>query len=80
MSERLEGRAAVFTDARPLLFSIAYRLMGSVVDAEDLVEETYLRWRASWPTSPSTRSAIRTSRGSFPGCRRAEARAAVIMR
>ncbi|HYP15817.1 MAG TPA: RNA polymerase sigma factor SigJ, partial [Opitutus sp.] len=35
----------VFQDHRPLLFSIAYRMLGSVADAEDMVQETFLRWR-----------------------------------
>ncbi|HZD99477.1 MAG TPA: RNA polymerase sigma-70 factor [Micromonosporaceae bacterium] len=34
----------VFTDNRPLLFSVAYRLTGSVADAEDVVQDAWLRW------------------------------------
>lgn len=41
----IEARAAVFTSVRPQLFSIAYRMLGSVVDAEDLIQEAYLRWQ-----------------------------------
>ena len=32
-----------FSQHRPLLFSIAYRMTGSVSDAEDIVQETFLR-------------------------------------
>jgi RNA polymerase sigma-70 factor, ECF subfamily len=35
--------SGVFDPHRPLLFSIAYRMLGSVMDAEDVVQEAYLR-------------------------------------
>ena len=34
-----------FERLRPLLFAIAYRMLASVSDAEDVLQETYLRWR-----------------------------------
>lgn len=35
----------IFEELRPVLFGIAYRMVGTVVDAEDMVQDTYLRWR-----------------------------------
>jgi RNA polymerase sigma-70 factor (ECF subfamily) len=35
--------AAAFEEQRPLLFSIAYRMLGSVAEAEDVVQEAWLR-------------------------------------
>lgn len=41
-----EFAADEFTAHRPLLFSIAYEILGSVADAEDVLQDSYLRWRA----------------------------------
>jgi RNA polymerase sigma-70 factor (ECF subfamily) len=35
----------VFAEYRSYLFSLAYRMLGSVMDAEDLLQETFLRWQ-----------------------------------
>ncbi|UFS59436.1 RNA polymerase sigma-70 factor [Subtercola endophyticus] len=37
----------VFSAARPRLFGIAYRMLGSVSEAEDIVQESWLRWQAT---------------------------------
>jgi RNA polymerase sigma-70 factor (ECF subfamily) len=42
--EESADRAALFEGYRARLFGIAYRMLGSVDDANDLVQETYLRW------------------------------------
>ncbi|MEV8439697.1 RNA polymerase sigma-70 factor [Actinosynnema sp. NPDC051121] len=50
-------RAEEFERLRPLLFSIAYRILGSVAEAEDAVQETWLRHDAS-PTTPASTKAF----------------------
>ncbi|GII57936.1 DNA-directed RNA polymerase sigma-70 factor [Planotetraspora thailandica] len=51
------SRAEEFEELRPLLFSIAYRILGSVSEAEDAVQEAWLRWDAS-PTQPASAKAF----------------------
>lgn len=47
---------AVFEEHRPLLTGVAYRMLGRVADAEDVVQEAWLRW------SSATRESVREPR------------------
>ena len=59
---------AVFEASRRRLLSIAYRMLGSMAEAEDVVQDTWLRWHAAapdtlqapvaWLTTVATRLAI----------------------
>jgi len=39
-----EDAAATFEPLRPKLMRVAYRMLGSVADAEDMVQEAFIRW------------------------------------
>ncbi|ETA05124.1 RNA polymerase sigma24 factor [Gordonia alkanivorans CGMCC 6845] len=43
MSEN-DRRAARFAELRPLLFTVAYEMVGTAADAEDVLQDSYLRW------------------------------------
>ncbi|MFJ2737704.1 MULTISPECIES: RNA polymerase sigma-70 factor [unclassified Streptomyces] len=47
----------VFEEHRPVLMEVAYRMLGRVADAEDVLQEAWLRWSAA------DRSAVREPRG-----------------
>jgi RNA polymerase sigma-70 factor (ECF subfamily) len=47
VTEVSTDRLAQFTEARPLLFGLAYRMLGMRADAEDVVQEAFLRWQAA---------------------------------
>jgi RNA polymerase sigma-70 factor (ECF subfamily) len=39
-----DGHAERFTHLRPLLFTIAYEILGSATESDDVLQESYLRW------------------------------------
>jgi RNA polymerase sigma-70 factor (ECF subfamily) len=43
-SDHLDQATAIFTAERPRLVGLAYRLLGSVADADDIVQEAWIRW------------------------------------
>lgn len=65
----------IFEQARPRLLGVAYRILGSRAEAEDAVQDTFLRWRETdiatvkspnaWLTTACTRRAIDMLRASY---------------
>ncbi|MGW1344320.1 sigma-70 family RNA polymerase sigma factor [Kribbella sp. NPDC002412] len=44
-AQTLDQAASVFVVVRPRLFGIAYRIVGNAPEAEDVVQEVWLRWQ-----------------------------------
>ncbi|MFU8947576.1 RNA polymerase sigma-70 factor [Mycetocola zhadangensis] len=47
MTTDLQDALSVFATVRPRLFGIAYRMLGSAHEAEDIVQEAWLRWQGT---------------------------------
>jgi RNA polymerase sigma-70 factor (ECF subfamily) len=68
MSDLATELTAEFSAQRPRLLGVAYRMLGSIGEAEDVVQEVWLRWQraerldvvnpAAWLTTATTRAAI----------------------
>lgn len=67
--------AEIFERARPRLLGLAYRILGSRAEAEDAVQDTYLRWQetdirristpGAWLTAACTRRSIDMLRAAY---------------
>ncbi|MCR9141229.1 MAG: RNA polymerase sigma factor SigJ [bacterium] len=53
-----ETHLRIFDEHRALLFGIAYRMLGSVMDAEDILQDSYLAWSKTQPESIETPAAF----------------------
>jgi RNA polymerase sigma-70 factor (TIGR02957 family) len=75
MQTTLDDAAEIFAEVRPRLFGIAYRMLGTVTDAEDLVQEVWIRWQtadrskvehpAAYLATTATRLAINATQSAY---------------
>jgi RNA polymerase sigma-70 factor (ECF subfamily) len=73
----LDEAAAAFIEMRPRLFGIAYRMLASPAEAEDIVQDTWLRWQStdrSGIANPAAFLALITTRLSLNAAQSARAR------
>ncbi|WP_426688459.1 RNA polymerase sigma factor SigJ [Rhodanobacter ginsengiterrae] len=79
----MDPQTALFQQHRSRLFGLAYRMLGTPVDAEDILHDAWLRWHAqdtvalddpeAWLVTVTTRLALdrlrraRTERAQYPG-------------
>ena len=52
MMVAVENELDPFVEHRGLLFTVAYEMLGSVADAEDVLQDSWLRWAGGGPRRP----------------------------
>ena len=65
-----EDATADFDPLRPKLMRVAYRMLGSVADAEDTVQEAFIRWMGADSgevREPGRSCAVRRNANALPG-------------
>lgn len=65
VAARLDDAVSIFLRVRPRLFAIAYRMLRDIAEAEDIVQEVWVRWQTtdrSWVRNPPAFLAAATTR------------------
>ena len=65
--DRMDCATEAFVAHRNLLFTVAYEMLGSAADAEDVLQETWLRWAGV--DLGTVRDSVHTWSGSPPARR-----------